>query len=112
MCLRSFCRLLSCGLLLLSAAAALAGEPDRDQDSARAALQSGQAMSYARLQAHLSAHMDCRILEARLHPEKDTGQMRMIYEIKAIRSDGQILKLELDAASGEILKLKNKGYKD
>ncbi len=105
-------RLLLCCLLVLPAAIALAGEHGLDQDSARAALQSGQAMSYARLQDLLSARMDCRILEARLHPEKDKGQMRMIYEIKAIRSDGQILKLELDAASGEILKLKNKGYKD
>ncbi|NSL53939.1 PepSY domain-containing protein [Uliginosibacterium aquaticum] len=101
--------LLTAALALGWPAGASAGDKF-EQDRARAALQSGQAMSFAAVQERLHKACDCQVLEAKLHPEKDSSGL--IYEIKALRPDGQILKLEMNAASGEILRMKNKGWKD
>ncbi|MFT4173052.1 MAG: hypothetical protein QM639_10870 [Rhodocyclaceae bacterium] len=104
------------GFFLLAAFLALPG-PVRagdkfEQDRAREAVQSGQAMSFARVQEKVAAQCDCQLLEAKLHPEKDHGALFLMYEIKALRPDGGIVKIEMNAQTGEILHIKNKGKKD
>ncbi|MGC3964146.1 MAG: PepSY domain-containing protein [Rhodocyclaceae bacterium] len=98
------CALAAC----LMAAPATAG--DRfEQDRARAAVQSGQAMSFARVQERMTAECGCQVLEAKLHDEKDHGVRYLVYEIKALASNGQIVKVEMNAQTGEVLRMKRKG---
>lgn len=80
-----------------------------DQDQARQAVASGEVMSYPALQERLRHECDCQILEARLHPENDHGRRFWVYEVKALSGAGQLFKLELDAATGEVLHMKSKG---
>ncbi|MDQ7988180.1 MAG: hypothetical protein REI09_00990 [Candidatus Dactylopiibacterium sp.] len=80
-----------------------------DQDFARAATQTGEAMPFARVQQRLATLCECRVLEARLKHEKDDGLRFLIYDIKALQPDGVIVKLQMHAATGEILKYKHKG---
>ncbi|WP_141239771.1 PepSY domain-containing protein [Candidatus Dactylopiibacterium carminicum] len=58
----------------------------------------------------MSGFCGCEILEAKLHDEKEDGQRFLVYEIKALRPDGQILKLEMHARTGALLKVKRKGF--
>lgn len=77
----------------------------------REALQSGEVLPFARLQERIVKACNCRILAARLENEKGDGRRLLIYEVKGLQADGRILKLEVDAQSGSILKLKRKGYR-
>ncbi len=83
-----------------------------DHDLARSALQSGQAMPFTEVHGRLKKLCDCQVLEAKLHPEKAHGISLLVYEIKALKPNGQIVKLEMNAASGEILQMKSKGGLD
>jgi uncharacterized membrane protein YkoI len=82
-----------------------------EQDRAREAVQSGLAMSFARVQDRVAAQCDCEVLEAKLHSDKDDGTYLVVYEIKALRPDGEIVKIEMNAQTGEILHMKSKGKK-
>lgn len=83
-----------------------------DQDRIRSMVESGQAISFAAVQERLKKECQCQVLEAKLHEEHDSRISILIYEIKAIRANGQIIKLDMNAASGDILRMKNKGWKD
>lgn len=83
-----------------------------DQDRARSMVESGQAISFASVQERLRKACQCQVLEAKLHDEHEHGVIRLVYKIKALRPNGQIVKLEMNATSGEILQIKNKGWKD
>lgn len=83
-----------------------------DHDFARSATQSGQAMHFGEIQQRVGKICNCQILEAKLHPEKDQGEAFLVYEIKAMRADGQIVKLDIHAISGEVLRLKGMGKRD
>ncbi|PWC12374.1 peptidase [Brenneria roseae subsp. americana] len=95
----------------LHAGSALAGDK-HEQDLARSALQSGQAIPFATVQSRLMEECQCQVLEAKLHSEKKHDDKWFIYEIKAITPNGRIVKLEMDARSGNILRMKNKGWKN
>ena len=83
--------------LALSAPLALA---DTDQDRARAAVQAGQVLSLKTVLDRLEREHHGQVLEVEL--EQDQG--RWLYEIKLIEPGGRLVKLELDAASGEVLR--------
>lgn len=75
-----------------------------DHEQARAAVQAGQVMPLPRLLAQLQQTHPGQVLELEL--ERDDG--RWIYEVKLLQPDGQLLKLELDAGSGQVLTLKRR----
>lgn len=102
---------LLCGLALGAALSAQAGG-ESEQDEARRAVQAGQALPFQSVRERVTRYCgNCELLEAKLHEEKEDGRHFLVYEIKAITPDGQVLKLEIAAASGEILKVKRKGLK-
>lgn len=86
-------------LLALGAAGARAGS-DSDQDRVRDAVRSGEVMSFDALRQRLLKSHPGEVLELEL--EREHG--RWIYEIKLLQPDGRIVKLELDARSGEVLR--------
>ncbi len=79
-------------------------ERDRDHERARAAVQAGQVLPLATLLQQLQRSHPGQVLEVEL--ERDDG--RWIYELKLLQGGGQILKLELDAATGQVLKARSR----
>lgn len=87
------------GLLAL----ALAGPPalaDDDQDRARAAVQAGRVLPLKTVLERLERDHPGQVLEVEL--EEEDG--RWVYEIKLLQPGGRLVKLELDAGSGELLR--------
>lgn len=98
---------LAAGLLACVAHAAMAGDGkgreydgDHDHDRVREAVRAGDVMPLDALRAHLRRSHPGELLELEL--ERDKG--RWIYELKLLRPDGRIVKLEVDARSGEVLR--------
>lgn len=79
--------------------------PHDDHDRARAAVQAGEVMPLAALLEGLKRSHPGEVLEVEL--EREDG--RWVYEIKLLQPDGQLLKLELDARTAQVLELKRKG---
>jgi Peptidase propeptide and YPEB domain len=80
------------------------GGDRRDHDRARAAVEAGQVMPLPTLLERLARTHPGQVLDIEL--EREDG--RWIYEVKLLQSGGQLLKLELDAATGEVLKVRRK----
>jgi uncharacterized membrane protein YkoI len=93
------------GLAGLLLALPLQAHGDDDHERARAALRAGEVLPLATLLERLQRSHPGRVLEVEL--ERDDG--RWIYEVKLLQADGQLLKLELDARSGELLSQRRKG---
>jgi hypothetical protein len=97
-------------LLLLVPGAQAGGDRERERDRerdherARAAVQAGQVLPLATLLQQLQRSHPGQVLEVEL--ERDDG--RWIYELKLLQGGGQLLKLELDAATGQVLKARSR----
>ncbi len=75
-----------------------------DHERARAAVEAGQVMPLPALLERLQRTHPGQVLELEL--ELEGGQW--IYEVKLLQANGQLLKLELDAASAQVLKVKRR----
>jgi uncharacterized membrane protein YkoI len=73
---------------------------ERDHERARALLESGEILSLEQILTNIRAEYPGRPLEVKLEQKKDA----LIYEIELLDDDGKVWELELDAASGELLK--------
>jgi hypothetical protein len=91
-------------LLLLVPGAHAGGDRDRDHERARAAVQAGQVLPLATLLQQLQRSHPGQVLEVEL--ERDDG--RWIYELKLLQGGGQLVKLELDATTGQVLKARRR----
>lgn len=90
-------------LLLLAALAVspvLTIASGSDQDRARAALQAGEVLSLRTILERIERDQPGQVIEAEL--ERKGG--RWIYELKLVQTGRQLIKLEIDASSGEILR--------
>ena len=96
--MQRFAALLFCALALLLAAAP--AHADSDQDRARAAVQAGQVLPLKTVLERLEREHPGQVLEVEL--ERDDG--RWVYEVKLLQAGGRLVKLEVDAGSGEVLK--------
>lgn len=103
------CRAVLVGLLLAALALPVAwagGRDDlkHDHERARAAVQAGEVLPLPVLLERLQRSHPGRVLELEL--EREDG--RWVYELKLLQADGQLLKLELDARTADVLKIKRK----
>jgi len=80
----------------------------RDHERARAAVEAGQILPLPTLLDRLRRSHPGQVLELEL--ERDDG--RWIYEVKLLQADGQLLKLEVDAATGLLLRVKRKAERN
>ncbi len=87
-------------LLLASPAAAHAAE--RDHERARAALESGAIRPLAELLAEVERRYLGRVIETELDHEDG----RWVYELKLLPPTGRVFELELDAATGALIRSK------
>ena len=93
-------------VLWLAAVLALApAHADSDHDRARAAVQAGQVLPLKTVLERLERDHPGQVLEVEL--EQEDG--RWVYEVRLLQAGGRLLKLELDAASGDVLKRREHG---
>lgn len=88
-------------LLLLVAFSAADGLADEDYGTARALVESGEILSLDQVLEKAGEHLQGRILE--IEVEREGG--RYVYEIELLDDDGVVKELEIDAASGVLLKI-------
>lgn len=94
-------------VVLATALASPAALADNEQDRARAAVQAGKVLPLKTLLERLEREHPGQVLEVEL--EQEDG--RWIYEIKLLQPGGRLVKLELDAASGTVLRRKERTRK-
>lgn len=87
-------------LLPLALATGAARADERDHDRARAALQAGEVLPLGAVLQRVARSHPGDVLEVELERE----QGRWIYELKLLQPGGGLLKLEVDARSGEVLR--------
>ena len=99
-------RAVQAGLLLLALmqGAAWAGGKG-DHDHARAAVLAGEVLALPALLERLQRSHPGQVLELEL--EREDG--RWIYEVKLLQAGGQLLKLDVDAATAQVLAVKRRG---
>jgi uncharacterized membrane protein YkoI len=93
--------------LLLAAFIGPALARDSDHDRARQAVRSGEALPLRTILDKAAAEFPGELIEAELEDEHG----RLIYEIKLITPDGNVLKVYYDARDGSVLKTKGRGKK-
>ena len=89
--------------VVLAWPAAWAGDKD-DHERARAAVQAGEVLPLATVLERLKRSHPGQVLELEL--ERDDG--RWIYEVKLLQADGLLLKLDVDARTAQVLKIKRR----
>ncbi len=93
------------GTLLAAAAwSVMPARADVDHDRARAALTAGEVLPLPVILERVGKSHPGSVLEVEL----ERGKGRWIYELKLLRSDGGLIKLEVDAADGKVLREKEK----
>ncbi len=81
------------------------GNEGHDHDRARAALLAGEILPLPTIMARVAQLHPGHVLEVELEREDE----RWIYELKLLQPSGGLLKLEIDAKSGAVIKQKTKG---
>lgn len=88
-------------VLVLGAGVALPlARADSDHDRARAAVQAGQVLPLKTVLERLEREHPGQVLEVELEPEGG----RWVYEVRLLQPGGRLVKLELDAGTGTLLK--------
>lgn len=82
----------------------MASIAESDHERARKAVQSGQILPLQEILQKVSKDHPGQVLEVELDQEKGGW----VYEIKQLTSAGSIVKLEVDAKTGQVLKQKIK----
>ena len=83
-------------------------DDDDDHDRARRAVEQGHALPLRVVLDQVERQFQGRAVNVEL--ERERG--RLIYEIRLLQADGRVVKLEVDAASGAVLQVKQKSRKD
>src|SRR3712207_4059571 len=94
-------------LLLLPATALASGDAgareSNDHERARAALQAGQVRPLADILREVERRYLGRVIETELDQEDDG---RWVYEFRILPPTGRVFELEMDAATGDVLRTK------
>ncbi len=106
-----FAKLAVVGFLFLAPGAATA---DDDDERARAAIRAGDIVPLVQVLTKVESLYEGDILEVELEDEDDDRRgdgkgAGFVYEIKLLTPRGNVLKLELDAKTLEVLKVKGRG---
>lgn len=97
--------LVACAVLLIHGSLrASDAEPQHDHDRARQALLAGEILPLKTILDRVEREQPGQVMEVELE-QKSAGWM---YEIKLLQAEGRLIKLYVDARSGDILRLKQK----
>jgi len=92
-------------LLLCALLFPLAAQAGDDHERARRALQAGQVLPLKTILDKANAQFPGDLIEAELEEERG----RMVYELKLISPEGNVVKLHYDARDGSLISAKGKG---
>ena len=99
-------------LLLLCAVSlmALGGASwaDADHDRARQALEAGAVLPLGTILERIGRDHPGQVLDVELDLEKHDGVERWVYELKLLRKGGALVRLQVDARTGTVIKRKLK----
>ena len=90
--------------LILATTISHAGD---DHDRARQALEAGEVLPLRTILQRIEPTYPGQVMEVELEHEDS----RWLYEIKLLRSGGKLIKLKIDARSGQILGIKDRSAK-
>ncbi len=85
------------------------GRDQNDKDEhrhLRDALLSGKLLPLNRIMAIAQARAPGEIVKIELDDDDDDYRGRIIYEVKTLSRTGRVMKVEIDAATGHVLKVK------
>ena len=91
-------------LVLLCQAPLVLADGQRDHDRALAAVRAGEVLPLTTILERVAKEQPGQVLEVELERKHD----RWIYELKLIQDSGALVKLEIDARDGSVLKQKVK----
>ena len=94
------------------AVTALAARADDDHHEARQAVAAGEVVPLEHLLARIREDFGGQVLKVELDREDDESKVGWVYEAKVLTSEGSVLKLDYDAKSLELLKLKGHYRRD
>lgn len=97
--------LIAVPLALLALPPAAVADGERDHDRARAAMRAGEVLPLSTILERVAQQHSGQVLEVEL--ERDHG--RWIYELKLLQGSGALVKLEVDARDGSVLRRKGGG---
>ena len=80
-----------------------------DHDLARQALEAGEILPLDKILASVTLKHPGQVLEVELEQDRYQGKKIWIYEIKSVTKDGRLMKLEVDAKTGEVLQARSRG---
>ena len=109
--LRSTCRRVRCraavGVVAVALFASTQAHADRahDHDRARRAVEAGEILPLQTLLQRVQASYPGQVLELEL--ERDDG--RWTYEIRLLQPDGRLVRLVVDARTGDVLSQRIRG---
>lgn len=95
------CLLAALAALAIASPAAASGG---DHERALRAVQAGEVLPLPQVLERVARIHPGQVLEVELEQE----QGRWIYEIRQLGADGRLVKLEVDARSGEVLQVKGR----
>lgn len=89
--------------LVLPPALSRADEDDEELERLRAAVEKGQVLPLSTLREKLHERFPGEIVKTEL----DMEDGRFVYEFKVLQSGGQLLEIEMDAATGQVIDVEN-----
>ena len=96
------------GTTLLSTLPASADSRLR-QEEVRQLRESGKILSMEEILARARKTQPGQVVEVELEQDDDSG--RWVYEIKLLQAGGRLVKLKVDAATGQVLRRKDRSRK-
>jgi hypothetical protein len=96
------------GLAVALVIGPLPASGDEDEAPPRAAIEAGEIAPLEQLLARLRERFPGRILEVELEREDDRPGPGWVYEVKLLTPSGQVLKLEYDARTMELIEVKGR----
>ena len=96
--------LLSC-LVVVAVLVAMNPQAVAEDDEEKAAIRSGEIAPLEQLLGEIRQRFDGRILKVELDQEWRIGGRIWVYDVKILTPEGEVLKLEYDARSLELIEL-------
>lgn len=96
-------------VLLLSAVSGTVAADDSDHERAREALKAGEIRPLKEIVGNLQNRCGGRVIEVELAEGSQDGRRIWLYQIRMLTPKGDVLGLDVNAATTEILEVKGRG---
>ncbi len=96
-------------LLLVSGAVGISRADDSDHERARAALEAGEVQPLKDIVGRVQSRCGGRVIEVEIAEQSHGGSHTWLYEMRMLMPKGNVLGLDVNAATAEILDVKGRG---